>query len=101
VTLIKPGLRLRSAVSDVEVIVVKADGIGALTCGGVPMLTGADAAISGGPASADDSICQLGKRYVNSSGSVELVCVKSGKGSLAADGEPLQMKAAKALPSSD
>ncbi|MGE0542158.1 MAG: hypothetical protein AB7R89_18455 [Dehalococcoidia bacterium] len=101
VTPIRAGLRLRSAVSDVEVIVVKAEGISLLTCCGVPMLSGAEAGGGSDPAAADESVCQLGKRYVTAGGSVELVCVKGGKGTLAADGEPLQIKAAKALPSSD
>lgn len=100
-TQIKPGLRLRSAVSDVEVIVIKAEGVVTLTCGGATMLTGTDAAPPARPQPAGDALCQLGKRYVNKVGSMEVVCVKGGKGALAADGEALEIKAAKALPSSD
>ena len=44
---------------------------------------------------------QLGKRYVDAAGTLELLCTKPGKGSLAAGGEPLALKAAKPLPSSD
>jgi hypothetical protein len=44
---------------------------------------------------------QIGKRYVDSDGSVELLCVKPGKGSLSIGGIALQTKDAKALPSSD
>ena len=43
----------------------------------------------------------LGKRYVNAAGNLELLCVKPGDGSLAADGESLVLKEAKPLPSSD
>jgi hypothetical protein len=97
----KAGLRLKSAISEVEVIVVKSGTAHAVTCGGVPMLTGTDPAPTPAPNSADNTLCQLGKRYVNGAASVEMVCVKGGRGSLAVDGELLQMKAAKALPSSD
>ncbi len=98
---LKPGLRLRSAVSDVEVMIVKAEGVAALTCGGVGMLAGADVPPAGAPVPEGDAHCQLGKRYVNKAGSMEVVCIKGGKGALVADGEVLEIKAAKALPSSD
>jgi hypothetical protein len=100
-TQLKPGLRLRSAVSEVEVMIVKAEGVAALNCGGAPMFTGADGSQVAVSALADDAACQLGKRYVNKGGSVEVVCIKGGKGALEADGEVLEVKAAKALPSSD
>jgi hypothetical protein len=99
-TQLKPGLRLKSAVSDVEIMVVKAAGVGSVTCGGVAML-GGDAAPPAGATLNGDGECQVGKRYVNQAGSIEVLCVKGGKGSLAADGEPLDVKASKALPSSD
>jgi hypothetical protein len=44
---------------------------------------------------------QLGKRYVNQTGDLELLCVKPGEGSLAANGEAMVLKEAKPLPSSD
>ncbi len=100
-TQLKPGLRLRSAVSEVEVMIIKADGVETLTCGGAPMLAGGEPSPDASPDPLDDSVCQLGKRYVNTAGSVELVCIKGGKGALAAAGEVLEVKAAKALPSSD
>ena len=56
------------------------------------------------PATADPELSQgtlIGKRYVNAAGTVELLCVKAGKGSLSIDGEVLQIKDAKPLPSSD
>ena len=97
---LKAGMRLRSAVSEVELIVIKADAASTPTCGGAPMLAGSEPPAAAA-AAADDAQIQLGKRYVNASGSVEVVCVKAGKGSLAVDGDPMQVKAAKALPSSD
>lgn len=100
-TQIKPGLRLRSAVSEVEVMIIKADVSATLTCGGTAMLAAGEQAPAGSSDTLGDFVCQLGKRYVNKAGSVELVCVKGGKGALAVDGEVLEIKAAKALPSSD
>ena len=44
---------------------------------------------------------QLGKRYVNAEGDLELLCTKPGKGSLACDGVALSIKGAKPLPASD
>jgi hypothetical protein len=44
---------------------------------------------------------QIGKRYVNAAGDLELLCTKPGRGSLGAQGALLGLKAAKPLPSSD
>ncbi|MEQ8263939.1 hypothetical protein [Pseudohaliea sp.] len=98
---IKTGMRLKSAVSDVEVMVVKCEGVSSLTCGDVPMVPNTEAAPSDAGDYAGDEVCQLGKRYISPQGSIEVVCVKGGKGGLAADGEPLEVKAPTALPSSD
>jgi hypothetical protein len=43
----------------------------------------------------------LGKRYVDAEGTVEILCTKSGAGSLHLDGRPLSLKESKPLPSSD
>jgi len=100
-TQLKPGLRLKSAVCDAEVMVIKSAGTEALTCGGAPMLgagkTGNDAAAG----TEQMQGCQIGKRYVNGDDTLEVLCVKAGQGTLAADGEPLSVKGAKKLPSSD
>jgi hypothetical protein len=99
---LKPGGRLKSAVCDTQVMVIaapKADV--ALTCGGAPMV---DVAATPPAASLDPahkSGTQIGKRYVNEAGDLELLCTKPGEGSLAADGVALTLKEAKALPSSD
>lgn len=42
-----------------------------------------------------------GKRYTDEAETFELLCTKAGKGSLSLAGEPLVLKAAKPLPSSD
>jgi hypothetical protein len=99
---LKAGTKLKSAVCDVEVMVIKPGGDVRLTCGGAPMVAANEAAAAKGePDPAHMSGCQVGKRYVNKDQSLEVLCVKAGKGSLAADGEILETKAAKKLPSSD
>jgi hypothetical protein len=96
------GSRLKSAVCDTQVMVVSApDREVELTCGGAPLVA-LDADASGGEPAADAREgTQIGKRYVDASGELELLCTKGGDGSLAADGEPLALKGAKPLPSSD
>jgi hypothetical protein len=100
---LKPGTRLRSAVCATEVMVVAApDADVELRCGGTPML-GLGEEPPGGLALAADASdgTQLGKRYVNEAGGLEVLCTKPGEGSLAAGGAPLAIKGAKPLPSSD
>ena len=96
----KPGTRLKSAVCDTEVMVVKAPAEAAIQCGGQPM--SADKAAAGGepdPAFASGTL--MGKRYVDAAGTLELLCVKAGKGSLSMGGTALTLKDATPLPSSD
>lgn len=96
------GARMKSSVCDTQVMVVSApDRDVDVTCGGAPLVP-LDAETSGGEPAADASGgSQIGKRYVNEAGDLELLCTKAGAGSLAADGEPLGLKGAKPLPSSD
>ena len=98
----KPGTRLRSAVCTTEVVIIAATGQFLLRCGGAPLLAEGEtptAAVALDAGAAPGTL--LGKRYTNDSGSLELLCVKPGAGSLAADGVALQIKGAKPLPSSD
>jgi hypothetical protein len=99
---LEAGARLKSAVCDTQVMVVSApDHDVDVTCGGAPLVA-LDAETPGGEPAADASGgSQIGKRYVNEAGDLELLCTKAGAGSLAADGEPLGLKGAKPLPSSD
>jgi len=97
---IKAGTKLHSAVCDTDVMVIKGSGDVALTCGGRDMVTARSTAV-GEPDAAFAGGTAMGKRYQNADGSVELLCIKPGKGTLAIDGVPLEVKAAKALPSSD
>jgi hypothetical protein len=98
---LKPGTRLKSAVCDTQVMVIKSDGAEHdLRCGGVEVIE-ANAEGSGtlDPAFSEGSM--MGKRYVNEGETIELLCTKGGKGSLSLDGAPIQPKQAKALPTSD
>jgi hypothetical protein len=72
-----------------------------LTCGGAPLLAEGEEAAAGAALDATGEGTQLGKRYTDESGALELLCVKPGEGSLAADGVDLVLKGAKPLPSSD
>ncbi|HXG27320.1 MAG TPA: hypothetical protein VNJ47_00535 [Nevskiales bacterium] len=95
---LKAGARFKSAVSDTQVMVVKAPpGEHELSCGGVPMVGPNDPSSPGAP----DGETLIGKRYVNADESVELLCTKGGKGVLTLNGTPLEIKQAKQLPSSD
>jgi hypothetical protein len=100
---LKVGTRLRSAVCATEVMVVAAPAADVdVRCGGAPMLAPGENAPAGGaldPAASAGSA--LGKRYVSAAGDLELLCVKPGKGSLALGAQPLALKEAKQLPSSD
>jgi hypothetical protein len=100
---LKPGTRLRSGVCATEVMVVAAPkGEVAVTCGGSPLVELAAAASAAGAPSPDAAGgTQLGKRYVNEAGDLELLCTKPGQGSLACDGKALAIKGTKPLPSSD
>jgi hypothetical protein len=94
---------LKSAVCNTEVMVVAApaDDI-EITCGGAPLVELGAAPPTGVTlAEAAAAGTQIGKRYVNRAGDLELLCTKPGKGSLGAQGELLVLKAAKPLPSSD
>jgi len=98
---LKPGTRLKSAVCDTQVMVIKSDGAEhELRCGGAEVV---DATATGSgeldPAFAEGSM--MGKRYVNEGETIELLCTKGGKGSLSLDGVPILAKQAKALPTSD
>ncbi len=100
---VKVGSRMRSAVCATEVMVVAApDGDVEIHCGGAPMID------LGAQPPADVSIdpeqktgTNLGKRYVNESGDLEILCTKPGEGSLSVGGAALSIKGAKPLPSSD
>ena len=95
----KPGTKLKSAVCDTEVMVIKGTDA-EVECGGAPMA--AEKPAEAGTLNPDFAGgTQMGKRYVDADGTVELLCVKPGKGSLSIGGVALTTKEAKTLPSSD
>ncbi len=99
----KAGSRLKSAVCSAELMVIAApDGDVDMQCGGAPMIEiGAEppAGVTANPDLRDGVM--LGKRYVNESGDLELLCTKPGESSLSVGNTPLTLKEAKPLPSSD
>jgi hypothetical protein len=99
---LKAGTRLQSTTCDTQVVVVKApsDDVD-LRCGGHPMVP-VDEAAERVPAAADRTGgTLLGKRYAVDDLGLELLCSKGGEGSLSVGDEPIGLKEAKALPSSD
>lgn len=99
---LKTGARLKSAVCDGEVMVVKAPaGDVELTCGGVPMVEGA-APATRQAIHADHAVgIRIGKRYITEDGNLEILCVKAGDGGLAANGQLLLQKDTRQLPKTD
>jgi hypothetical protein len=100
---LKPGLRLKSATCETEIMVIKTPpGTEVdICCGGLPMREMSE----GGPSSPPEpELMQgtlMGKRYVDGLDTIELLCTKGGEGSLSIDGTPLAPREARALPSSD
>lgn len=101
--MLKTGARLRSQVCVTEVIVVRAgsDEVD-LRCGGHPMLDLSETPAGGlvAPAGFEGGTA-LGKRYVDGTGTVEVLVTKAGAGTLSIGDTPLDLKEAKPLPSSD
>ncbi len=100
---LKAGARLKSAVCSSELMVVVAPaGDTTLTCGGAPVIELSATAPVDAAVDADHKQgTQMGKRYTNAAGDLEVLCTKPGEGGLAADGVALEIKGAKPLPSSD
>lgn len=100
---LKAGSRLQSAVSDTQVMAIKIPaGEYELRCGGAPMVAvGDEPPADAEPDAGDSGETLMGKRYVDADETAEFLCTKGGAGSLSLDGNPLQIKQAKQLPSSD
>lgn len=100
---LKSGVRLKSAVCDAEVIVVRVPrGDIDLRCGGQPLIEMTASGVPGNPIPSghgEGSI--LGKRYTDDETGLEVLCTRSGSGSLSVGDVPLAVKGAKPLPSSD
>jgi hypothetical protein len=100
---LKLGSRHKSAVCDTQIMVIRATGDAVdLRCGGVSMIEGNAIAPDG--VALDDKFAEgtlVGKRYIDAQDRIELLCTKGGNGSLSLGTERLDVKQAKALPSSD
>ena len=100
---LKPGSRWRSAVCDTEVVVVRPPGrpvtlhiggAGALPAGaGQPARTGPEAALADGTL--------LGQRYTDEATGLQLLCTRSGSGTITVDGRKVTVVAPRQLPASD
>ena len=95
------GQRLKSTVCGTEIMVVTAPPEDVeLNCGGAPMAENGDGS-SGSVDPAFSGGTTIGKRYVNEDGSLEVLCVRPGDGSLAVAGTELKIKESKKLPKTD
>jgi hypothetical protein len=98
---LRPGDQLASTVCSTRVAVIRAPAgrRPLIACGGSPMVP---AASGQRPASGEAGATTLiGKRYVDATETVEVLCTASGAGELSCDGAPMTRKAAKPLPASD
>jgi len=99
---LRAGQQLVSAVDSTAVIVIRAPAAECtLTCGGVPMATGREPVQSAEPDPSLMGGTLIGKRYVDDADTIQVLCTKAGDGTLALDGSPLVVQAAKPLPASD
>jgi hypothetical protein len=99
---LRPGQRLQSVACDSQIIVVRAPANDVdLRCGGHAVVEiGSDAAKQDLDAAFSEGTA-IGKRYGEEAQGIELLCTKAGKGTLSIGPDPLPLKGAKLLPSSD
>lgn len=98
----RAGQQLVSAVDNTAVIIIRAPAAECtLTCGGVAMASAGEPVARAEPDPSLMSGTQIGKRYVDEADTIQVLCTKAGDGTLALDGKPLVIQAAKPLPASD
>ncbi|MCX4766622.1 hypothetical protein OG562_37745 [Streptomyces sp. NBC_01275] len=105
----RPGDQLAAVGGGTRVIVIRApEGAAApIECGGAPMVPARQApavppaAPPSASSAAETPATLVGKRYVDADDTLELLCTASGAGRLTYGGQPLTVKAPKALPASD
>ena len=98
----RAGQQLVSAVDSTAVIIIKAPAAECtVTCGGVAMVVAGQAVTAAEPDPSLMGGTQIGKRYVDDADTIQVLCTKAGSGTLALDGAPLVIQAAKPLPASD
>jgi hypothetical protein len=100
---LKPGMRLKSQVCETQVVVVRAPAVPVeVRCGGVDLIEASGTAADAVTLDANFAEATLlGKRYADDAVGLELLCSKPGAGSLSLGDVKLEIKGAKALPSSD
>jgi hypothetical protein len=103
---LKSGQRLACPACDTELIVTRPPSRGVrLTCGGLAVAAmsaeRAERAKGGDHLDEGGTPVQLGKRYVDDSSGLEVLCTKPGEGALSCEGQSLGSKSAKPLPASD
>jgi hypothetical protein len=98
----RAGQQLVSAVDSTAVIIIRAPTAECtLTCGGAEMATAGQPVTAAEPDRSLMGGTQIGKRYVDEADTLQVLCTKGGDGTLALDGKPLVIQAAKPLPASD
>ena len=99
---LRTGQQLVSAVDSTAVIVIRAPAAECtLACGGVAMAGPGEPVPAAEPDPSLMGGTQLGKRYVDEADTIQVLCTKAGTGTLALDGKPLLIQAARPLPASD
>jgi len=98
---VKPGQQLQSDTCTTRVVVIRApDPSVVVECGGRPMVE-AGAPHSGATPTAAEHGTALGKRYVDRTTGLEVLCVAAGPGDLTCNGAAMTLETAKPLPASD
>jgi hypothetical protein len=82
-------------------LIVTKGGAGTISDGEVPLLRADSGEKFPGGTAAGTQPLQLGKRYKSADGAVEVLVNKPGPCDLRYDGQPMELKEAKPLPSSD
>jgi hypothetical protein len=100
---LRAGMQLESVASSARIIILRAQEADVeVYCGGVAMVAAENVKGEGASLSADDGNGPvLGKRYAHEALGLEVLCTRAGAGELTVKGEPLLLKEAKPLPSSD
>jgi hypothetical protein len=99
---LKTGLRLKSVTDSTEVIVVRGTSEPVdLRCGGHAMVPASEHAMAAEVAQGFEGPTLIGKRYLDSDPTIELLCTKGGTAALSLGDVRLAAAGAKELPSSD
>ena len=100
---LRPGEQFASTVDSTRVVVVRApaEGRPVIACAGSPMVPAATVTAVAPSGAKETPVTLIGKRYVDASDTLEVLCTSSGPGQLSSDGVVMALKSAKPLPASD